>query len=132
MSDIKAVEIESILSNLKILDARTPDTSDEEASAAFAKLASFDTGGVFTGSFIGDSPWERHTAGDELVHVLKGQAELTILFNQEEKILELKAGMVTVVPKGLWHRFHAPHGVTVLTATPQPTDHSKKENPLID
>ncbi len=43
--------------------------------------------------------------------------------------LDMKAGLITVVPKGRWHRFHAPDGVTVPTATPQPTDHSTAEDP---
>jgi hypothetical protein len=37
--------------------------------------------------------------------------------------------MLAVVPQGAWHRFHAPDGVTVLTATPQPTEHSFAEDP---
>ncbi len=129
MTDIKAANIEEALSGLKVLDGRGADTTEEEADAAFAMLAPFDTGGVFTGSFIGDSPWERHTDGDELVHILKGSTELTILTRDGEKTLSMKAGMLTVVPKGLWHRFHAPNGVTVLTATPHPTDHSDEEQP---
>ncbi len=129
MTDIKAANIEEELSKLKILDGRTPQTSDEDAAEAFTMLAPFDTGGVYTGSFIGDSPWERHTAGDELVLVLKGKTELTILTEDGKETLSMEAGMVTVVPKGLWHRFHAPQGVSVLTATPQPTDHSSEETP---
>jgi mannose-6-phosphate isomerase-like protein (cupin superfamily) len=35
----------------------------------------------------------------------------------------LKAGMVVVVPQGAWHRFEAPHGVSLMTTTPQPTEH---------
>lgn len=129
MKNIKATDIEDALSNLKILEGRTPYSSEEEASEAFATLASFDTGGVFVGGFSGDSPWEKHTAGDELVHILKGSAELTILSDDKEQVLIMKAGMVTVVPKGLWHRFRAPDGVTVLTATPHPTDHSTADDP---
>jgi mannose-6-phosphate isomerase-like protein (cupin superfamily) len=41
----------------------------------------------------------------------------------------MKAGMVTVVPQGCWHKFHAPAGVTVLTMTPQPTEHSTADDP---
>jgi mannose-6-phosphate isomerase-like protein (cupin superfamily) len=41
----------------------------------------------------------------------------------------MKAGMLAVVPRGRWHRFQAPDGVTLLTATPQPTDHSTAEDP---
>jgi hypothetical protein len=31
--------------------------------------------------------------------------------------------MITIVPQGIWHRFDAPEGVTMMTVTPQPTDH---------
>src|SRR5438105_15923595 len=37
------------------------------ASTPFAKLASFNRGGVFVGRFTGHTPWERHRHGDELV-----------------------------------------------------------------
>lgn len=37
--------------------------------------------------------------------------------------LALKAGMAVIVPQGTWHRFEAPDGVTLVTATPQPTQH---------
>jgi mannose-6-phosphate isomerase-like protein (cupin superfamily) len=35
----------------------------------------------------------------------------------------LEAGMVAIVPQGMWHRFEAPDGVSLMTATPQPTEH---------
>ncbi|MEX1036597.1 MAG: cupin domain-containing protein, partial [Sneathiella sp.] len=100
-----------------------------EAENTFANLAQFNNGAVFTGSFDGSSEWERHCNGDELVHVLKGETELTILSGEGEDILTLKSGMLTVVPQGCWHRFYAPAGVTLLTVTPQPTDHSTAEDP---
>ena len=39
------------------------------------------------------------------------------------------AGMLIVVPQGHWHRFEAPGGVTLLSATPQPTDHTSAADP---
>jgi mannose-6-phosphate isomerase-like protein (cupin superfamily) len=30
---------------------------------------------------------------------------------------------VIVVPQNTWHRFEAPDGVSLVTATPQPTEH---------
>ena len=125
----EAVDIDVVLSGLVPLELRNSQTTQEEENAAFATLAEFNNGAVFTGSFSGESAWERHLAGDELVHILKGETRLTILFEDSEDVLILKAGMLTVVPKGRWHRFHAPKGVTVLTATPQPTDHSTAEDP---
>lgn len=129
---VKAVDIEAALAGLPVLDARSPETSEEEADAAFATLAPFRDGGIFTGSFAGESPWERHPKGDELVHILKGATTLTILTEDGPQVLEMSAGMLTVVPQGLWHRFHAPDGVTVLTATPQPTEHSSADDPRDD
>jgi hypothetical protein len=31
--------------------------------------------------------------------------------------------MLVVVPQGAWHRFEAPDGVALMTATPKPTEH---------
>ena len=126
---VKAVDIEAALAGLPVLQGRRADTPEDEAAAAFATLAEFRDGGVFAGSFAGESPWERHTKADELVHVLAGETTLTVLTDDGPQVLEMKAGMLAVVPQGCWHRFHAPEGVTVLTATPQPTDHSTAEDP---
>lgn len=129
---VKAVDIEAALSGRPVLRNRGPETNDEEAAAAFATLAGFRDGGIFAGTFQGDSGWERHRQGDELVHILAGETTLTILTDDGPRELAMKAGMLTVVPQGCWHRFNAPVGVTVLTATPQPTDHSAAEDPRQD
>ncbi len=120
----QAISIADALAGRPMLDNRRPDTPAEEAAPAFATLADFREGGIFTGRFRGESAWERHRMGDELVHVLEGATTLTILTDGGAVDLELKAGMLTVVPQGCWHRFRSPDGVTVLTATPQPTDHT--------
>ena len=126
---VKAVDIEAALAGLPVLQGRRTDTPADEVDEAFATLADFRDGGVFAGSFVGESPWERHGMGDELVHVLSGQTTLTVLTDEGAQVLEMKACMLTVVPQGCWHRFNAPNGETVLTATPQPTDHSTAEDP---
>ncbi len=126
---VKAVNISAELAKLPALHDRRPDTPAEESGPAFATLAETRDGGVFAGSFDGDSAWERHNNGDELVHILSGEATVTIITGDGPQDLELSAGMLTVVPQGCWHRFHAPGGVTLLTVTPQPTDHSVAEDP---
>ncbi|USG62405.1 cupin domain-containing protein [Sneathiella marina] len=125
----KAINIQAELASLTHLRNRQKDMPEDVVGDAFARLAEYDEGAVFTGSFDGESPWERHTKGDELVHVLAGQTQLTILGEEGEDVLELQAGMLTVVPKSCWHRFKSPEGVTLLTVTPQPTDHSSAEDP---
>lgn len=64
-----------------------------------------------------------------LVHILDGAATLTIMTDTGPQSFAMTAGMLIVVPQGHWHRFHAPDGVTVLTATPQPTDHTAAADP---
>jgi mannose-6-phosphate isomerase-like protein (cupin superfamily) len=126
---IKAVDIKAELAGRPVLRGRDKDTTEAEAKGAFAVLAPFRDGSIFAGSFSGESPWERHRKGDELVHVLDGAATLTIMTDGGPQSFTMTAGMLIVVPQGHWHRFHAPEGVTVLTATPQPTDHTAAEDP---
>jgi mannose-6-phosphate isomerase-like protein (cupin superfamily) len=123
---IKAVDIGAELAGRPVLRERAPDT---DARDAFAVLAPFRDGAIFAGSFSGQSPWERHRNGDELVHVLDGSATLTIMTDGGPQAFELSAGMLIVVPQGHWHRFDAPGQVTVLTATPQPTEHTLATDP---
>lgn len=126
---VKVIDIEAELATRPVLHGRSPETPADRAAEAFATLAAFRDGGVFAGRFSGDSPWERHPKGDELVHILSGETTLTILTDDGPQVLEMKAGMLAVVPQGCWHRFRAADVVTVLTATPQPTDHSTAEDP---
>lgn len=126
---IKAVDIKAELVGRPILGARGKDTTEAEAKAAFAVLAPFRDGSIFTGSFSGDSQWERHQKGDELVQILDGATMLTIMTDGGPQSFKLAAGMIIVVPQGHWHRFHAAERVTVLSATPQPTDHTQAEDP---
>jgi mannose-6-phosphate isomerase-like protein (cupin superfamily) len=125
----QAVDIKAALAGRPVLHGRTPRTSEADAEAAFATLAPFRGGGVFAGSFDGASPWERHPNGDELVHVLDGETTLTIIIDDEPRVFEMKGGMLVVVPQGCWHRFESANGVTVLTMTPQPTEHTSEEDP---
>lgn len=70
------------------------------------------------GSFVGQPPWECHTAGEELLHVLAGETQLTTIDESGTRSIKLGAGSVVVVPRGCWHRNSAPAGVTMLYVTP--------------
>ena len=126
---ITAVDIKAELAGRPVLHARTKETPDAQTKAAFAVLAPFGEGSIFAGSFSGETKWERHGRGDELVHVLDGAAELTIMTADGPETVQLRAGMLVVVPQGHWHRFRVPERVTVLTATPQPTEHTAADDP---
>lgn len=69
-------------------------------------------------SFVGSPPWECHTGGDELVHVLDGQSELTVIEDGRRLTRTLETGTVAVIPMGCWHRNHASVGVTMIFMTP--------------
>ena len=126
---IRAVDVTAELAGLTMLRGRSASTPADQVKAAFAVLAPFRDGSVFAGRFAGESAWERHSGGDELVQVLDGAATLTIMAADGPEVLALSAGMLIVVPQGHWHRFEAPDGVTVLSATPQPTEHSAAADP---
>ncbi len=128
----KAADIEAALEGLPVLEGRTPETSLDAEDEVFAVLAETEECGAYAGSFSGESPWERHPNGDELVQVLKGETTLTILGENGEDVLDMSTGMMTIVPRGRWHKFRAPNGVTVMTMTPQPTDHSAATDPRIE
>jgi quercetin dioxygenase-like cupin family protein len=104
-------------------------TTAEEDAAAFPRLASFNSGAVYVGRFAGQSPWERHPDADELLHVLEGVTEITVLSDDGPVRTSVAAGSIFVVPKGLWHRQLAEHGVTLLAATPEPTEISFADDP---
>ena len=129
---VAAVKISDALAGKKMLTGRRPDMSAEEMDGSFATLVETEEGGVFAGSFQGESAWERHSKADELVQVIDGATRLTIMTKDGPQVLEMTAGMVTVVPQGCWHRFESASGVTVMTMTPQPTDHSTAEDPSQD
>jgi mannose-6-phosphate isomerase-like protein (cupin superfamily) len=129
VTTIRAVDVNAEVAGLPVLRDRRPATPADQVQAAFAVLAPYRDGGIFAGRFSGETAWERHRNGDELVQVLDGAAALTNMTDEGPQRFALSAGMLIVVPQGRWHRFEAPEGVTVLSATPQPTEHSRAADP---
>ena len=64
---------------------------------------------------------ERFGASIQLLHVLDGTVDVTVLTDEGRSEVTLDAGSVFVCPKGLWHR-QRPHALaTVLFSTPTHT-----------
>jgi mannose-6-phosphate isomerase-like protein (cupin superfamily) len=120
---VTVLDLNGELAKLKTLRGRTPTTKAAERQGAFAKLAEYRDGGIFTAKFAGRGPWERHQTGDELVQIVDGATTMHLMTTNGPQSLQLTAGMIVIVPQGTWHHFEAPDGVTLLTATPQPTEH---------
>lgn len=124
---IAVIDLTAELAKLNMLDGRCPTTTDAEKSGAIARLAPYRDGAVFASKFAGTSDWERHPRGDEIVHVVDGATTLHLIVAEARQSVALAAGMVAIVPKDVWHKFEAPDGVCVVTATPQPTVHAAAE-----
>ena len=123
MSKGKPISLHEEFTKLSFLDNRTPHTSEEESSHAFAALSGYRDGAVFIGHYAGNSEWERHSQGDEIVYIVEGQTTLFLLSEGKQIPSTLYEGQLFVVPQNTWHRFETPEGVKIMTVTPQPTDH---------
>jgi mannose-6-phosphate isomerase-like protein (cupin superfamily) len=120
------VKLEDALAKTTFLENRTIHT---DTTGYFARIADYRDGGISAAGFSGISQWERHPVGDEVVQILDGACTLTLRGPDGEEAVELSAGMLAVVPRGVWHQFHAPEGVTIMTTTPQPTEHITDAEP---
>ena len=129
---IRAITIDQAIRNVTPIANRGPHTTNDDVAAGFATLGNGDflDAGIYLGTFNGDSGWERHLKGDELVQIVAGSTEFDIIVDDDKQTLELSAGMLVIVPRGCWHRFRSPQGVTVLTATPRSDeDHTFVDDP---
>ena len=120
---VAIIDFKAEFGKLKMLEGRTPTSSEAEREGAFSKLAPYRDGAIFAGKFAGTSAWERHPVGDEIVQIFDGATTLHLMTGEGKRSLALSAGMIAVVPQNTWHQFEAPDGVCVVTATPQPTEH---------
>ena len=123
MAKPKVISLPEAFQQLTFYGERQPGSDDAALGDAFADLGTYRDGGLFIGHYAGNSEWERHGQGDELVYVIEGATTLVLLQEGEEYPMHLQAGQMLVVPQGTWHRFETPDGVKIFTATPQPTDH---------
>lgn len=120
---IPVIDLKTEFAKLTMLRGRTPTSPEAERTGAFACLAPYRDGGLFTAKFAGTSAWERHPQGDEIVQIVDGATTLHLMTAEGRQSLPLSAGMLAIVPQNTWHQFEAPDGVCVMTATPQPTEH---------
>src|SRR5213593_4304445 len=73
---------------------------------------------VGVASFKGRPPWELHPEGDELLYILAGSCELTVLEPEGAVSRVLRQGDLAVVPRGCWHNNDAANEVKMLYITP--------------
>jgi len=127
MTDVHDLRAE--LAGLALLEGRTPKTSASEKARSIVRIAPYRDGAIFLAKFSGTSNWERHPQGDEIVQVVEGETTLHLITPEGPRSFTLTAGMLVVVPRNAWHKFESEKGVSVMTATPQPTEHVDVADP---
>lgn len=126
------IDLNTELAKLKMFRERTPTSTRAEREGSSCRLTPYRDATIFASKSAGKGAWERHPDGDELVHVIDGAATLQIATKSESQSFAVSAGMLAIVPKGAWHRFHYPDGVTLLTITPGESEYVRAdiEDPL--
>jgi PhnB protein len=102
----------------------TADTTGEDANAAVRNVAKIGNLTLGVMSYTGQTPWERHPDGDELLLALDGELDITTLTDDGPVTRKLRAGEAFVCPQGLWHRQFAEKSVSMLYGTPIDTSES--------
>jgi mannose-6-phosphate isomerase-like protein (cupin superfamily) len=116
------IDLNAELAKLTMFRGRTPQSTMADRKGSGGRLAPYRDGALFTTKFAGKGHWESHLTGDELIHILDGTATLEIVREDGPQSFALRAGMIGVIPQGAWHRFHSSEGVTLMTATPSPSE----------
>lgn len=114
--NLKAITVTETFADLKNMD--------------FRSLGDFSGGsvGVFR-SGPGTSPWEHHPDGEELLQVVEGAVCIELLTDTERVQVNLAAGQMLIVPRGLWHRHLITDHLAELYITAGSTEHSNQEDP---
>jgi len=122
---VAILNLKDTLGKMPMMQGRRPESTEAErkATGAFVTLTPYRDGNIYSAKFAGRAAWERHPNGDELVQIVDGATRVDIIVDDKIETHQLTAGMTVVVPQGAWHRFHAPDGVSIVTATPRPTEH---------
>src|SRR5438128_3493968 len=93
-------------------------------------LASLNRCTIGVSRFSEGSHWERHPAGDELLHILEGEADVVTLTDGGPVRSTARAGSIFICPRGLWHRVLPRSPLSMLFATPgEGTEHSDAQEP---
>jgi quercetin dioxygenase-like cupin family protein len=115
------IDLNAELAKLTMFRGRTPQTTNAERQGSSTRLASYRDGALGTTKFAGKGHWEKHPA-DELIHILDGAATLETMSADGRQSSALEAGLLIVIPQATWHRFSSSGGVTLMGATPSPSE----------
>jgi mannose-6-phosphate isomerase-like protein (cupin superfamily) len=127
------IDLNAEFAKLAILRGRTLQTTaaEREESRSFARLMSYRDGTVFITKFAGREAWERHPNGDEIVQIVEGATTFHVVSDGHSEVFNRSVGAFIIIPQGAWHRFESANGVSLMTATPQPTAVTTVDDPSL-
>ena len=102
MTKATRISLDEAFEKLEFVRDRTPESTPEDLEGAFATLSPYRDGAVFIGHYAGNSEWERHPQGDEIVMVVEGETTLFVLSDGKESSNVLRKGEMFVVPTNTW------------------------------
>ncbi len=122
---VAILDLKGTLGKMPMMQGRRPESTEAErqASGSFKTLVPYRDGNIYGAKFAGNAAWERHPNGDEIVQIIDGACTVHLMTENGLESHEVSAGTTIVVPQNTWHRFQAPDGVSIITATPRPTEH---------
>lgn len=81
----------------------SPGISQEDALGCMRVLTTFNGCLVGLVHFSGQTAWERHAGGDEILVILEGETELTQLTPEGATKQVARKGDTVQIPAGVWH-----------------------------
>jgi quercetin dioxygenase-like cupin family protein len=108
------IDVTAEAAKLTMFRGKTPKTTRAERKGSAADLGRYRDGLLLLGKSAGKGHWETHPA-DELVWVLEGSAVLDIVEDDGPRSYTIGAGMLVIVPPGIWHRFQSADGATTMS-----------------
>ena len=120
----RAINLNAECNAVPGLTGRTPQTASAELEArCFGPTFPYRDGFISMVKFSGTSSWERHN-GEELLLVAEGSGFLRLIDDDGFVVPRtLSENLLIVVPSGAWHQIESDAGITLITITPQPTEH---------
>ena len=109
----------------------SPDIDAVSAARCMELLGSFNGSAMGLVSFEGETGWECHPAGDELLYYLEGEAQIRLITETGEVTRTVRKGDVAQIPKGLWHTQRTISPVRLFFITPVEGMMNVTERPAI-
>lgn len=109
----------------------TPTISPEDAMNCMRVLGTFNGCVMGLVHFSGQTAWERHPGGDEILFLLEGETELTQLTPEGEVRKTARKGDVVQIPAGIWHSQRTLSPVRLLFLTVGADSESSATTPTV-